>query len=467
MTAKVGLLTCAAVAAFLFIGLGEGKAQTIATSPLPNSSYCLGDSLTVSFTVAGGSFTQGNAFIVQLSDSLGNFDGKHRRILGSTNGTGSGSMEVRIPTDISPGDDFRIRVVGSNPVVIGSDNGSDFSIFRRPDASLRNVPTTAVVGVEVTFNAWEYDPRQTYSWNFGDGATPATATTDDPTSPPVTYSTVGRRTLTVSVLPESGAGCPLVLTSSIDVIAANPEIPSTAIIVTGDTALDGGNSQERRYVWVCPGGTLRIGSDFHSENLVIFAEFGAVVDMERASFGTVYLKSGAEVRNLFESDNIHIIAEEGASIAGGGSYRLFEVPSITFDYSNVPANGCPSLAPYTVQITPDSRSIHTNSSEEGSQQKYLVSAGTTFTSTGDGNVYLVEIDASLIVRGSNSRIYLKDGASLDVLEGTGHRIFYEQGAQIESPGTEPILLPSSGITFVGAISSVETESAAARTLDIE
>ncbi|WP_159437438.1 T9SS type A sorting domain-containing protein [Hymenobacter daecheongensis] len=85
-------------------------------------SYCAGTALSVPFTATG--FTAGNVFTAQLSSATGVFSGSPVSI-GTLTGTTTGTIAALIPAGTAAGTGYRIRVVGSGPATIGTDNGTD------------------------------------------------------------------------------------------------------------------------------------------------------------------------------------------------------------------------------------------------------------------------------------------------------------------------------------------------------
>lgn len=108
------------------------QAQTISTLPLSNNSICQGDNINISFSV-NGVFNAGNNFIAELSDNAGGFALPVN--IGSVSGTGSGTINATIPLGTIQGVAYRIRVKGTNPIVTGTDNGSDINIKSLPVVS--------------------------------------------------------------------------------------------------------------------------------------------------------------------------------------------------------------------------------------------------------------------------------------------------------------------------------------------
>jgi hypothetical protein len=93
---------------------------------LSASSFCAGDPLTVQFST-NGTYNTGNTFTAQLSDTSGSF-ASPAVIIGSISSTASGSINAVIPASTPAGTAYRIRVVSSDPVFTGRDNGTDLTV---------------------------------------------------------------------------------------------------------------------------------------------------------------------------------------------------------------------------------------------------------------------------------------------------------------------------------------------------
>lgn len=107
-------------------------------------TFCGGGSFGVPFTIEGA-FDAGNVFTAQLSDASGSFASPVN--IGSITSPFVGTINVQIPWNTPPGNAYRIRVVGSLPVVTGSDNGSNITINALPNVSttLSSPTITAVL----------------------------------------------------------------------------------------------------------------------------------------------------------------------------------------------------------------------------------------------------------------------------------------------------------------------------------
>ena len=100
--------------------------QRIATDTLGDLTYCLGEQLEVNYSLHGPSFTEGNFFKVELSDSTGSFNSA--TVLGSIESIEQQPITITIPTSTIPADGYRFRVYSTNPVIVGKDNGQDVRI---------------------------------------------------------------------------------------------------------------------------------------------------------------------------------------------------------------------------------------------------------------------------------------------------------------------------------------------------
>ncbi|MFN5877456.1 MAG: beta strand repeat-containing protein, partial [Flavobacteriales bacterium] len=101
----------------------------LTTGSIP-TSLCPGQSISVNYT-ASGIFNAGNTFTAQLSNSSGSFATPTN--IGSITSTAlSGTITSSIPASIPVGTGYRIRIVSSNLVGVGSDNGANISIGGLP-----------------------------------------------------------------------------------------------------------------------------------------------------------------------------------------------------------------------------------------------------------------------------------------------------------------------------------------------
>ncbi len=107
--------------------LSDGSSLT--TSSISGSPFCVGNTITESLNVnytASGTFNAGNVFTAQLSNASGSFASPTN--IGTLSSTTSGTISAAIPASASAGTGYRIRVVASDPLINGADNGTNFEI---------------------------------------------------------------------------------------------------------------------------------------------------------------------------------------------------------------------------------------------------------------------------------------------------------------------------------------------------
>lgn len=95
------------------------------TNQLSDLTFCAGDNFILQHKTYGAA-NAGNIFTAQLSDSTGSFSSPVN--IGTASGTYSGTINVTIPLTAIPSSGYRIRVVSSNPVINGDDNGVDINV---------------------------------------------------------------------------------------------------------------------------------------------------------------------------------------------------------------------------------------------------------------------------------------------------------------------------------------------------
>lgn len=119
------------------------------------SSFCTITSapVTVNYTAAG-TYSAGNTFTAQLSDGIGSFASALN--IGSVTSTTSGTINATIPAGTANGLGYRIRVIASNPIINGTNNGSNLVISSGvlPTVSIvTDHPNPICAGVSVMFTA--------------------------------------------------------------------------------------------------------------------------------------------------------------------------------------------------------------------------------------------------------------------------------------------------------------------------
>jgi hypothetical protein len=208
---------------------------SITTSAIAGNAFCQGVQLNVPYTI-NGSYTAGNVFSAQLSDASGSFAAPTE--IGSVTSTAAGSIACTIPVATPPGPAYRIRVVSSTPVVIGTDNGVNLTIsaapYAGPDGSVTLCKNSG------TYNLLDYMTGASVcgAWT-GPNALPFSGQLDTYTDPGgvYTYNTncpgscpQDQGTLTVTLLNPANAG--LDVSTALCSNGSNP--PLVSYVNSGD-----------------------------------------------------------------------------------------------------------------------------------------------------------------------------------------------------------------------------------------
>lgn len=126
--------------------------------------YCAGLEIEVRYEV-DQTFANDNFFIAQLSDNSGKFTNPVE--IGRINSTTSGIISARIPPNSLSGILYRVRVISTNPFIIGADNRKNLRIFRRLNPSISG-PASACSGNVKTYSS-EVKPGVESHWSISNG----------------------------------------------------------------------------------------------------------------------------------------------------------------------------------------------------------------------------------------------------------------------------------------------------------
>lgn len=119
---------------------------------------CAGATIGVGFTTTT-TFNLGNIFTAQLSDANGSFN--NPLTIGSIIGTTSSTINASIPSNITIGTNYRIRVISTSPALESNDSRSNLSITNCPQITAVS-PTSGPLGTTITItgNNFSSTPSQ-------------------------------------------------------------------------------------------------------------------------------------------------------------------------------------------------------------------------------------------------------------------------------------------------------------------
>jgi hypothetical protein len=105
--------------------IGATANTTLGTAVVKGENFCGGAVVTVDFSITG-KYDGANVFTAQLSDATGSFTSPVN--IGTLESPLNTSIYAIIPLATPAGAGYRIRVISSNPAMVGSDNGIDIEI---------------------------------------------------------------------------------------------------------------------------------------------------------------------------------------------------------------------------------------------------------------------------------------------------------------------------------------------------
>ncbi|WP_345123998.1 T9SS type A sorting domain-containing protein [Hymenobacter antarcticus] len=192
-----------------------------------SGSLCLGAARSISFAVSGNPFPAGNTITAQLSDASGSFAAPVA--IGSTSfsGQGNGSLTATIPGTTPLGSGYRIRLVGSNPgTIVSNDNGSNIILNAVPTVAVTSNSPVAQGGT-IVLNGGPAVAGNGYSWTaqYTAGGSATVGSTQNLSLTNATPAQSGNYTLTIT----NAAGCTASATVAVSV---TPTVPVTTLALT-------------------------------------------------------------------------------------------------------------------------------------------------------------------------------------------------------------------------------------------
>ncbi|MBS1772407.1 MAG: hypothetical protein JST82_06090, partial [Bacteroidetes bacterium] len=180
--------------------------------PFKDTILCVGDTMHIGYGISD-TFKSNNIFTFQLSDLNGSFNSPI--LLGTVSSNISGIFNYVIPSSITPGNGYRIRVIASNKKDTSEDNGKNISIgimpISKPIAS-SNTPVCA--GTSLNLNANTTTSGVQWRWTGPNNFSSSLQTPQITNAQPIVsgqyvvtarlYGCLNRDTITVSVLPANG-----------------------------------------------------------------------------------------------------------------------------------------------------------------------------------------------------------------------------------------------------------------------
>jgi hypothetical protein len=351
----------------IFIAKLNASSNLINTAFL-QTNYCPGVSFNIPFT-ATGTFTPGNLFTAQLSNASGSFASPVS--IGSLTDTTSGTISATIPAGTQAGSGYRIRVVASNPSVIGINNGTDLTISAPPIVTTAASSSTICQGVSTTLTA---SGAVTYLWSNGQ------------TGDSITVSPGATTTYTVTGT--SAQGCSV--TDSVTVaVAAAPVLPFVSVTANceGESILFATlpDSSIASYNWSGPGGFI---------STLLTAEIPNATPAHSGTYSlTVTNAAGCNAQSSFPV-TVRPLPDSTFTVSGSGNTYTFTANG-TGSYDWTFAGGTPA--------TSTAQSVTVTFSGQGSFPVSLFTTGPN--QCGAGSTQLISILGSEEPLSSKASLY--------------------------------------------------------------
>ena len=215
----------------------SGQAATITTSVQNGTSFCRTSAVRVGYTVSGF-IDPSNVFTVELSDETGSFAAPVA--IGSLSGTAGSTITATLPANVVTGAGYRVRVVASNPVTIGTNNGQDLTITNIGTVTAgSNSPVCATGNLLLTATTV---PGASYSWT---GPAGFTSLLQNPTIANVGVNRTGTYTVTASANGCTATSSVAVTVNARPTASVNPVNPNICAGQSVTLNASGGTS----YLW--------------------------------------------------------------------------------------------------------------------------------------------------------------------------------------------------------------------------
>ena len=145
-------------------------APSIVVNSITSKTLCAKDAVKISYH-ATGTYNVGNVFAAELSDASGNFASP--TVIGTYTGTGNVIINATLPTHVTDGSLYRVRVSSSDPVVTGITGDDTLVIHDAPYA--QTITGDASVNAGATY-PYSVPTVVGSSWNWLSGTATITPT---------------------------------------------------------------------------------------------------------------------------------------------------------------------------------------------------------------------------------------------------------------------------------------------------
>ncbi len=188
------------------------------------ATTCPGNSVSVQFFVSG-TFDPGNVFTAQLIDSLGNVVG-NIGTAGTVGGMTSGQTSGAYPVGAAYGENYRIRVVSSNPALVSPLSSGVVRVYNlNPATAVSNSPVALNGTIQLGVATVGFASSNTYQWTKISGGGTFNSTLQNPQIMNATTTNAGTYQVVISRGVCSVTRTVAVTVSGVPTIATGPISP--------------------------------------------------------------------------------------------------------------------------------------------------------------------------------------------------------------------------------------------------
>jgi len=234
----------------------------------------------------------------------------------------------------------------------GGPTGANSDLIGMDDFVYTPVPSCNLTATASANNAMGGAPNGTVTLNVTNGTAPYSYLW---ASGQVTQNLSGLAPGTYSVTVTDAAGCTASASSNVSNLTG-PTVLSNSNVVSSYQVVNGGFTPQ----WVCQNDTLYSDGGI----MKIYLESGATM-ITGGGIDTIYAKTGA---TIVMNGGIHVIYHEpGVNLLlSGGIPTLFPCPSLVFNYTQAPANGCAPVPVCNLSLNITNTNIDCNGLATGS-----------------------------------------------------------------------------------------------------
>lgn len=286
--------------------------QPIDAGWLP-SPVCQGANIAIPFTI-NTSVNAGNTFTAQLSNASGSFTSAVN--IGTLAGVNAGIITGTIPANTPPGNGYRIRIISSNPVQVGSISPNNLIVNPAPQqpSSISNTGLSICEGSGITTLSIAAQTGMNYQWLLNGNVNTGTNSNSIQVIQPGTY--------TVQLSNSCGN---ITSTASATVVTTNAPV-SAVITAGGPTAFCSGGSvtlsipTQNGVTYQWKRGTLNVGTNTNTIAATIAGDYTVTVSN---SCGTVVSSNTITVINSGSNPTVPTITAAGPlTFCAGGSVSI-------------------------------------------------------------------------------------------------------------------------------------------------